>query len=42
MSKHLLANGVNGMSEIEHMRSGIARVDGGAARVAGAGTGQCE
>jgi hypothetical protein len=42
MSKHLLANGVNGMSEIEHMRSGIARVDGSAARVAGAGTGQCE
>jgi hypothetical protein len=35
-------NGVNGMSEIEHMRSGIARVDGNAARVAGASTGQCE
>jgi hypothetical protein len=30
------------MSDIEHVRSGIVRVDGNAARVAGASTGQCE
>jgi hypothetical protein len=35
-------NGANGMSDIEHVRSGIARVDGNAARVAGASTRQCE
>jgi hypothetical protein len=30
------------MSDIEHVAIGIARVDGNAARVAGASTGQCE
>jgi hypothetical protein len=29
-------------SDIEHMRSGIAGVDGNAARAAGASTGRCE
>jgi hypothetical protein len=36
------ANGANGMSDVEHVRLGIVRVDGNAARVAGASTGQCE
>ena len=35
----LCGNGANGVSDIEHARSGIARVDCNAARVAGASTG---
>src|SRR2546430_3441728 len=37
------SNGADGISDIEHVAiGGIARVDGNAARVAGASTGQCE
>jgi len=36
------SNGAEGFSDIEHVAIGIARVDGNAARVAGASTGQCE
>ena len=32
-------NGADGISDIEHVAMGIARVDGNAARVAGASTG---
>jgi len=35
-------DGDRGRSDIEHVRSGIARVDGNAARLAGASTGRCE
>ena len=35
-------NAADGISGIEHVGMGIARVDGNAARVAGASTGQCE
>jgi hypothetical protein len=35
-------NGANGISDIEYVRSGIVRVDGNAARVAGASTEQCD
>ena len=35
-------NVADGISGIEHVGMGIARVDGNAARVAGASTGQCE
>ena len=34
-----MMNGADGISDIEHARSGIARVDCNAARVAGASTG---
>jgi hypothetical protein len=37
-----IKNGATGMSDIEHVAIGIAWVDGNAARVAGASTGQCE
>ena len=37
-----MMNGAEGISDIEYVAIGIARVDGNAARVAGASTGQCE
>ena len=36
---HAIGNGAEGICDIEHVAIGIARVDGNAARVAGASTG---